>query len=265
MNLRKHQFFKGDSYEFTEVMDTPSLSGLNINCYINDQNRDITDTPFIILSSGNGLTLTDSDAGAQILVEISPTLSTSFEPRTYYYMIKGTSTTKQKTLAVGVFEFQSMFGDYYMNRFRQFLKDSPLKNKGEFLNTIENDDNELRMYLSQAIDSFNQSYFSTSFTADNFPSEQLLFTGALLQLLISNGVLNARVALTYTDQGGVIIQDSDRWGRYAQLFNQLYSFWKTGTLEIKRSWNVEGAIVGIPSNMQYGGFDNDNWWNEVVY
>lgn len=270
MNLRKHTFFKSDSFEFTEVIEgTPSLSGLTISCYINHQNQDITDTPFTILTSGDGLTITDKDTGAEILVSISPELSESFEKSVYYYMIKGTSATRRTTLAVGMFEFQSMFGDYYVQRFRQFIKDLSTHNKGEYLRTIENSDSDLRMYLSQAVSDFNNSLFITSFTHDNFPSETVLFIGALLQLLTSNGIINARCALTYQDAGGIIIQDMDRWGRYAQLFNQYYQYWKNSVTEIKRSWNIENGLVeGIPSDYQYGGFDSSNlWsgWNEEVY
>lgn len=258
MNLEQHRFPKGDSYKFTIKTNKPDLSGYTVLLYLNIQVKDITETPSAVLNTSDGLTITNMDGGAEVEATISPTLSTALENKRHYYALKAESVEERVTLSQGIIDFQTFMGDYYVNRFRRWIKDLENTNKGEFLNNLENLESDLEMYLMQAVKDFNSSMFSTDFDMDTFPSESLLFVGALLQALISNGVLNARCALTYQDAGGIIVSDMDRWGRYMQLFNQMYNYWKNGVTELKRSWNLEIGFGEIPSDMRWGGFDDDN-------
>lgn len=258
MNLETQTFFKGDSYSFTYKDSRPDLSAYTVKVYINSSSINITDRPFVTLDTTNGVSVTNKDDGAEVVVKISPSLSSKLALPKYYYSIKASNAEERITLSNGFILMQTFMGDYYVKRFRQFLKDDKDLNKGEFLKKIENKDTDLSDYLSRALEAFNDSFFKTEFTMDNFPSEHLLFVGGLLQALTSNQVVNARCALTYQDAGGIVIQDMDRWGRYSQLFNQFFNYWKQSVLEIKRSWNIENSFGDIPSDYVWGGLDQNN-------
>jgi hypothetical protein len=261
MNLSRQIFFKGDSFDFTYIPDAkelPSVSGWDLAFIANYQNNSIEDAPVFIKMLGNGLDAFDVDDHSEIKISIDPQDTASLQFPILYFKIKGINGSKVKTLGNGIIEFQSFMGDYYIGRFRKFLKDEKSLNKGEFLNSIENTDDDLRMYLSMAVQDFNSSFFTTEFTIDSFPNESVLYVGGLLKALTSNGVISARCSLTYQDAGGVTVQDMDRWGKYSQLFNQYYQYWKNTVLEIKRSWNVENSFGEIPSDMRWGGFDQGN-------
>jgi len=248
MNLKKHSFFKGDSYDLSVVSDKYiDLDAYTVEFYMHYIISELTTSPIITKIVGDGLTKTNHDEGAIVSIAFSPSDTSLLDKELYYYTIKLTENlTKKETLENGLIVFETFMGEYYLGRFRKFLKDEDTVNKGEFLDTVENEDTDLRDYLSRAVDDFNNSYYKTEYTIDTFPDESLLFIGGLLQALTSNGIMSARCALSYQDATGVMIRDLDRWGRYQNLFNQYFGQYKQKTMEFKRSWNLENSFESVP-------------------
>lgn len=261
-SLVKHTLFKGDSYEFEvnlPIAEIPTISGYTVVVNFSGRIDTIDNGPFLVLTSGSSqLVVEDVGEMSKITVRVLPENTATLPFTSIYYKVKLTKPSVVKTVSVGVIEFQSVMGDYYLKRFRKFLKDSPINNTGEFLDTIENTDDDLRMYLNMAVESYNDSFFRTDFTIDFFKNEMLLFTGALLSALVSNGVVSARCALTYQDMGGIVVQDMDRYGRYLQMFNQFFSYWKSHVLDTKRAWNINNAYGEVHSDMIWGGFEQNS-------
>ena len=260
MNLEKQSFIRGDSYSFTyKVTDKPSLDDYTVKLYLNFQTRNILESPIVIMTISNGLTVVNKDDGAEIIVAISPSLSQTLIKPQYYYSIKLESDTERITVTNGLIHMQEFTDDYYLKRFRAFIKDEVEYNKGEFYGEQENSEDDLRMYLDQALQAFNDSFFGTSFRFDDIKNENIIFVGAMLSLLTSNGIISARCALTYMDAGGIsVVQDLDRYGRYQAIYAAYYQYWKNMVLDFKRSWNIENSFDSIPSDMRWGGFEMNN-------
>ena len=89
----------------------------------------------------------------------------------------------------------------------------------EQLNTLllckENSDEKLGIMVDLALMEFNQDTPGTDFVLENFPSPLCLLEGAIVQTLMSIGLLHARNALNYSDDG-VQIED---WGKDPRILN----------------------------------------------
>lgn len=270
MNLKRHSFYKGDSYKISITSQYINLSPYTITFYMHSNTRELLTNPIITINEGSNLIITNNDNGALIEVLLSPSITESLTADIYYYTVKLTEgITKKETVENGMIVFQSFMGDYYVSRFRKYLKDIKTKNKGEFLNLEENEDSELSDFLYRALSDFNHSFFITEYTIDNFPDESLLFLGGLLQSLISNGTISARCALTYQDATGILIRDMDRWGRYQGLFGMYFSQWRQRVMEYKRSWNIENSFDEVrgdgyfedSSRLTIDGDAPDEFWS----
>jgi hypothetical protein len=65
--------------------------------------------------------------------------------------------------------------------------------------------------------------------------------------------------LTYTDNGGVTVQDYDTYGRYINLFNVFVNKHYQSCLELKRSINIDQCYGSLGSPMQSLEHNWDNY------
>ena len=61
----------------------------------------------------------------------------------------------------------------------------------------------------------------------------------------------ARNTLTYSDSGGVTVQDMDKYGRYVNYFNVLIAKFQRGVTNMKVGQNVDEGYGGIHSEYWY--------------
>jgi hypothetical protein len=142
---------------------------------------------------------------------------------------------------------------------RRFIKDFPKLN--ELRGVEESSDADLRLYSMLALDEFNMTPpIIAPFHFENFPSQSLLLLGTVCYSLLSNGILQHRNNLKYSD-GGQNIMVWDKGPAYmgnATLFAQM---WKNQTVALKRSINISngyGVIQSADFNLysymaMYGG------------
>lgn len=145
--------------------------------------------------------------------------------------------------------------------FRRWLNDNPQLNTLD--RVVENTDDELITYIKDALNEMNTSYEpQTPWALSQVMVEpgldvgpvpwSLLKLGALLQLLTIKGVISARNTLTYSDQGGVTIQEMDKFGRYLTYFNNLTRIYEQKLMAIKIRENIGQVYGGVNSPL---GFD----------
>lgn len=135
----------------------------------------------------------------------------------------------------------------YVKRLRRFLNDRAELNILEKVQ--ESTDLELYEALQDALDTINYTFLPSitysSFSA--FPSWLVLQYGATMQVLLSKGILSARNTLTYSDSGGVTVQDFDKYGRYINFYNMLANQFQRGFMAIKTTQNAESCYGGVDS------------------
>jgi len=145
----------------------------------------------------------------------------------------------------------------YINMVYKFVRDSEPLNK--LLNfKKESDPETMALYVDMALDNFNTEPPQTSFTFETFPSMNLLIKGAVIELLISNGLLQSRNRLNYSD-GGISVQVSDKAGEYMQWINFLVQDYYRKLMKIKEEINIlngfgDGSGPGDPYRFGSG------WW-----
>ena len=157
-----------------------------------------------------------------------------------------------------------MFADYReaVVAFRNYLNDIPQLNTLD--NEMESTDDELLDFIYDALNDINLNYTpATNFKLTDIivePGERMngipwttVKLGALLQLLTIKGVISARNAITYSDQGGVTVAEADRYGRYLNFFNVLANRYERAITKIKIRENINNVYGGTASPM---GFDN---------
>lgn len=146
-----------------------------------------------------------------------------------------------------------------VDRLRRFLGDEPTLNR--LLNAEESSDGFLYECLQDSLDEINIFLFITEYTLANFPYWSILKMGSILQVLIGKGILSARNTLTYSDTGGVTVQDFDVYGRYINFFNVLINKYRLTVQNFKRSVNVDAAYGGVYS--EYANFADayDDYWS----
>lgn len=129
----------------------------------------------------------------------------------------------------------------FVNLLRKFLGDDATLNRLERVQ--ENTNLELYHALLMALDQINSEYApQTSYTEfTSIPSWYMLALGGTLNVLISKGILSARNTLTYNDQGGVMVQDYDKYGRYINYFNILVNKFAMSVSNWKISSNIDSA------------------------
>jgi len=135
----------------------------------------------------------------------------------------------------------------FIDLLRKFLRDDATLNV--LLKTEENTNIQLYHALLMALDDINNTYQPITTYADfsKLPSWNMLAFGATLNILTSEGILSARNTLTYSDSGGVTVQDYDKYGRYINYFNVLINKY----VQMVKSWKESLNISSV-----YGGTDN---------
>ena len=134
----------------------------------------------------------------------------------------------------------------YVNKLRRYIGDS------EALNVLtdeeESNNNFLYDCLIDTVDEINNEYDpETTWTLTTVPSWNALKMGATIQVLIGKGILSARNMLTYSDSGGVTVQDYDKYGRYINVYNVLINKYMRSVTSMKRRYNVDQCYGEVAS------------------
>ena len=78
-----------------------------------------------------------------------------------------------------------------VNMLRRYIQDTPVANV--LTGKPENRDEDLLLFIRMALDDFNITPpLLTPYTTENFPSMNLLLSGAVVQMLLSNFILQTR-------------------------------------------------------------------------
>lgn len=99
-----------------------------------------------------------------------------------------------------------MTQEQYLVKIRIRLKDQIALNR--LLGTYESDESQIIEAISTALDDFNQRIPTTNYTLVNFPKTEILIRSAIVELLISQGILFSRNILPYND-GSLTINDME--------------------------------------------------------
>lgn len=135
----------------------------------------------------------------------------------------------------------------YVDRLRAFIKDTADLNRLERLQ--ENSDLDLYRCLLNVLDEINYEIMPLSnYTEFSNIPPNILTMGGTIQALISNGILSARNTLTYSDQGGVTVQDYDKYGRYLNFFNLFLNRYMRAVQSWKQYQNIEAVWGGVGSD-----------------
>ncbi len=132
-------------------------------------------------------------------------------------------------------------GRYFMNTeeelvndLREMLADSdPTKN---ILNKRQQaySDTRLKFFLKQALRDVNAGSPSTSYTLEEFPEPDLLILGAMIFCFISEGVLQLRNQLDYSD-AGLTISMFNKTSGYQAWASFILQSYVMGKNDFKRS------------------------------
>lgn len=135
----------------------------------------------------------------------------------------------------------------YVDRTRSYLQDEAVKNDLEGVQ--ESSDLEIYYALDNTLNELSYEFGPHDMVFNNFFEVPLNFlqTGALLSLMVSKGLLSARNTLSYSDQGGISIQDQDKYGRYTVFYNMLINRYRNAAQSWKRSKNINGVYGGVHS------------------
>jgi len=138
----------------------------------------------------------------------------------------------------------------YVDRLRNYLGDFITSNKLDGVQ--ESTDEDIHDAMLDTLDEINFEYLPTStYTFQTCPSFNLLKLGTVLQILTSKGILSARNTLTFSDAGGVTVQDMDKYGRYINYFNVLIAKYQRGVQNMKVGQNVDDAYGEVHSEYWY--------------
>ena len=133
----------------------------------------------------------------------------------------------------------------YVNRLRRFLQDQAV------LNTLdqaqESTNTDLYFALQDALDEINVTGQVTTYSSFSQVPWSLLKLGGVLNILMSQGILSARIQLTFNDAGGIQVSDIDKYGRYVNWFNVLINKYQRGIIQWKITKNVDDAYGEVPS------------------
>lgn len=138
---------------------------------------------------------------------------------------------------------------FVRNELRNFQGDKSELNL--LLEAQETTNEELNSYIRKAADFFNAVGFTTYYTYKDYPVLGNLIDGVAIQILQGKGILSARNMLTYTDNGGITVQDYDTYGRYVNLFNVFISKYYQQCVDIKRDINIDSVYGNIASPFTY--------------
>jgi len=139
----------------------------------------------------------------------------------------------------------------FVDDLRAFIKDTVALNVLE--QAQENTDLELYRFIIQGLDEINGAYqpITTYTMSDPQPQWTLLKKAAIIQVLVANGIWSARNTLTFSDSGGVTIQDYDKYGRYINFYNSLVRNYTMSVSAFKKSANIDDCYGGVNSEYNY--------------
>jgi hypothetical protein len=144
----------------------------------------------------------------------------------------------------------------YVDRLRRFLNDTTELNILEEVK--ESTDIFLLEALQDALDdiSFTPPKIKTYTTLNEVPWS-ILKLGATLEVLTGKGILSARNTLTYRDNGGVTVQDYDKYGRYINYYNILINKYLRKLMQFKVSENIDAGYDGGGVPSEYSNISSD--------
>ena len=133
-----------------------------------------------------------------------------------------------------------------VSRLRDYLRDRADLNK--LLEDIESTDEDLYEALLAGLDYINYEIgYETEYSLNDFPSWRILRDAAILDILNSAGLNSARNTLTYNDNGGIMSQDLDVYGRYMAYYNMLVPKVDRAITNFKMQKNIENGYGGSSS------------------
>ena len=146
-----------------------------------------------------------------------------------------------------------------VNMLRRYIQDTPVANV--LTGKPENRDEDLLLFIRMALDDFNITPpLLTPYTTENFPSMNLLLSGAVVQMLLSNFILQTRNQLSYQD-GGNLVQIFEKGPQYingamafANSYNRLKEQFKTA-LNIQLGWGTVSPMADL--NLAVFPFDDE--------
>ena len=127
------------------------------------------------------------------------------------------------------------------------------------LNTViqskESSDEKLGIILDLTLGDFNGDTPVSSFQFETFPNPNCLIQGAIAMALDSSCIMQARNALSYTDDG-VAFEDFGKDARYNQLAMKHAQNYLRLTDNLKRTINASGC---------FGEFGSEYAWiNKII-
>lgn len=139
-----------------------------------------------------------------------------------------------------------------VDRLRNFLQDTAELNDLEAVE--ESTDIELYYALQDTFSEMNYEVEPTDLSFEKISDIPwaILKLGAVLNILVSKGILSARNVLSYNDSGGITVKDQDKYGRYTVFFNMLTNKYRRAAMGFKRSYNLNGGYGG--SHSEYDNF-----------
>ena len=129
-----------------------------------------------------------------------------------------------------------------------FIRDD--KRLNTLIGTEESTRDQVKNAIELALDDFNNTTIPyTSYQLSNissFPSLKLLTYGTAIELLTSNGILESRNRLNYSD-GGISVNVSDSAAEYQSWINMFIQTYERKKLAMKNAANVENGFLGVES------------------
>lgn len=135
---------------------------------------------------------------------------------------------------------------------RLFLRDTPELNR--LIRKQESDDEMLEFAIEMAISDWNSTppHIGAT-TIMNFPGLFMLLHGAAIQILVSQGILQARNELNYSAGGSNFVR-SNKTGYYMQWLVNLDNKYQQNKRNMKISSNLRRGWGGVNSEYDMVGF-----------
>jgi len=135
---------------------------------------------------------------------------------------------------------------------RLFMRDTPQLNR--LTRKEESDDTLLEFAIEMCISDWNTSPpLIGAVNICNFPSLFLLMHGAAIQILSTQGLLQARNQLQY-NAGGSSFMRSDKTNIYFQWMTAFDNKYQLQKRNVKISQNIEGGWGGVDSEYMRIGY-----------
>jgi hypothetical protein len=139
----------------------------------------------------------------------------------------------------------------FINQVNTFLQDSPEFNA--LINRQETSLGLISLCADLAMDDFSHSPpLIGTFSVETTPYLYLLFIGTLIQILRSQGLLQARNNLNYSD-GGLTVATSDKSPVYKAWADSYFQEYESKKRTLKMSLNAASAYGGVSSEYMFIG------------